>query len=978
MRKLFPYLFVVGLLIGVPAVAHAQEAAVSGTITDSTGGVLPGVTVTAVHEASGNTFVGVTDDRGMFRLPVRTGLHRLTLELAGFGTVNRSIDLLVNQQAVVNLQMAPSTLQETVTVTGEAPLIDTTKSEVGGNIDPRQLQDLPVNGRNWLDLATLAPGSRQNSSSDTLGGRDYQFQINIDGQQVTQLFSGAFGQPRYSREAIAEFQFISNRFDASQGHSSGQQLNAITKSGTNAPQGTFSGYFRDATFNAKDFIQDRVLPYSNQQLAWTYGGPIKKDRIHFFGTFEYEREPTTFSYSSPYPMFNFDQLSTRTEKKASLRLDFQFSPRTRLSLRGNKAINHLPIDNRFSGGATRHPSSGIETGRATNNILATVTQVLSSRVVNEVRGGDAAFSFYQHPVVKWPGHPYAPFRTLGGTPILTFRGGYTIGQGHANSPVNAIQDPYSLRDDLSFSFNRGGRHDVKVGGEYIYNKQSVTVCDFCMGTYDMQGGNVPANIESLFPVWNDVSTWNLAALSPITRSYRLGVGQFIVYPVRHELAGWIQDDWAASARLTLNLGLRYDLGKGSLEDIVYKPFVPAGPGADKNNFGPRAGFAYRLNDKTVVRGGVGKYFANEDENTVFWSMLTQGTISVQQLYDGRPDFAARPFNGPIPTYDQAVDMFTRGLIRRSARELPDPHLETAHSYQSSMGVQRQFGSSMSLEADWVYTGNRKPRIVTDVNLAYNLATGSNYPFTDVAKRPTAGWDSVNLDMAAGKDRYHGLQLAWNKRMSRRWQASATYLLAYQYQWQHVEPPPGCSSVWTISSGGQFQCNVPIQLNAVYRDEWYLADDANSAFGQRNRATFNGIWDIGYGFQLSGLYFFGDNGWQTPTSGLDLLGTGSTNNVGSANTSRVRAINPDGSLQLVERRSFNRPSLHRVDTRLQKRVKFGNRTTVDGMLEVFNLFNHKNYNSFVTNLSNVRYGQPSQDTNIAFQPRMLQLGFRVSF
>jgi hypothetical protein len=148
-----------------------------------------------------------------------------------------------------------------------------------------------------------------------------------------------------------------------------------------------------------------VLPYSNQQLAWTYGGPLKKDRIHFFGTFEYEREPTTFSYSSPYPMFNFDQLSTRTEKKASLRLDFQFSPRTRLSLRGNKAINHLPIDNRFSGGATRHPSSGIETGRATNNILATVTQVLSSRVVNEVRGGDAAFSFYQHPVVKWPGHP---------------------------------------------------------------------------------------------------------------------------------------------------------------------------------------------------------------------------------------------------------------------------------------------------------------------------------------------------------------------------------------------------------------------------------------------------------------------------------------------------------------------------------------------------------------------------------------------
>jgi hypothetical protein len=318
-------------------------------------------------------------------------------------------------------------------------------------------------------------------------------------------------------------------------------------------------------------------------------------------------------------------------------------------------------------------------------------------------------------------------------------------------------------------------------------------------------------------------------------------------------------------------------------------------------------------------------------------------------------------------------MFNRGLIRRSARQLPDPNLETAYSYQSSMGVQRQFGTTMSVEADWVYTGNRKPRITTDINLAYNLATGSNYPFTDVTKRPTAGWDSVNLDMAAGKDRYDGIQLAWNKRMSRRWQASATYLYALQYNWQHVQPPPGCSSVWTISASGQFQCNVPIQFNAIYRDEWYLNDD------QRNRATFNGIWDMGYGFQLSGLYFYGDNGWTTPASGVDVLGTGGTTNVGSASNSRVKAVNPDGSLQLVERRSFDRPSLHRVDTRLQKRVRIGNRTTVDGMLEVFNLFNHKNFNSFVTNLSNTaRYGQPSQDTNIAFQPRMLQLGFRLSF
>ena len=125
------------------------------------------MTVTALHEATGNTFVAVTDAAGAFRLPVRAGAFRLTAELAGFGPLTRSIELLVRQNAVVTLQMSPSTVQETVTVTGEAPLIDTVNSSLGSNIDPRQLQELPLNGRNWIDLTMLAAGARQNLSSDT-------------------------------------------------------------------------------------------------------------------------------------------------------------------------------------------------------------------------------------------------------------------------------------------------------------------------------------------------------------------------------------------------------------------------------------------------------------------------------------------------------------------------------------------------------------------------------------------------------------------------------------------------------------------------------------------------------------------------------------------------------------------------------------------------------------------------------------------
>src|SRR5882672_5137788 len=150
-------------ILGIPVAGHAQEATVSGTVTDSTGGVLPGVTIKAVNEASGNDFEGVTDTRGAYRLAVRIGTYQITASLVGFGTVSRNLQLLVGQTTVVNLQLAPSTVQESVTVTGEAPLIETTTSSVSGNIDPRQMSELPVLGRNWMALVLLAPGNRTNT-----------------------------------------------------------------------------------------------------------------------------------------------------------------------------------------------------------------------------------------------------------------------------------------------------------------------------------------------------------------------------------------------------------------------------------------------------------------------------------------------------------------------------------------------------------------------------------------------------------------------------------------------------------------------------------------------------------------------------------------------------------------------------------------------------------------------------------------------
>ena len=506
-------LLVIGLIIALPVVGYAQDSTIIGTATDSTGGVLPGVTVTATNIESGNTFVAVSDERGNFRLPVRIGNYRITTELTGFTTVNRNLQMLVGQTSVVNVQMSPSSLQETVTVTGEAPLVDTTTSTVGSNIDPRQMSELPLNGRNWMDLSLLAPGARRNETIGLVQNRQGYASTKVDGQEVTTIYHSApdAEQPGFNRDAIAEFAVVANRFDATQGRSAGMLVNAITKSGTNILAGTFGGYFRSDNFNAADFVAKRVLPYSNQQLSGTIGGPIVKDRIHFFGSYGYEREPKTYTYNSPYPSFNVDQEFTSKTHTFLGRLDYQFTPASRLSVRasGYKTLFY----NGGANSATTHPSAGGTRGRVAPQYYATFTHVVSARTVNEIKGGLTDYERQDQPAVRWKGEDFPYHPTLHGTSMIILLRGYTIGADNQN----IFQDTQSIRDDLTTSYDWGGRHDVKMGGEYLRFHNQFIWCLRCNGVIDATAQPVPANIESLFPVWNDASTWNVAPLAPITR-----------------------------------------------------------------------------------------------------------------------------------------------------------------------------------------------------------------------------------------------------------------------------------------------------------------------------------------------------------------------------------------------------------------------------------------------------------------------------
>jgi hypothetical protein len=258
-------------------------------------------------------------------------------------------------------------------------------------------------------------------------------------------------------------------------------------------------------------------------------------------------------------------------------------------------------------------------------------------------------------------------------------------------------------------------------------------------------------------------------------------------------------------------------------------------------------------------------------------------------------------------------------------------------------VQRQIASTMSVSADYGYIGGRRDIYGKNINLTYNPATGANYRFTETARLPYPEFGPVVMNTSGGRSNYHGMTLVFTKRLSNRWQASGNYLLSVA---RDGTPPP--------------------------IDEFPVAEDLYNPYtysvgDQRHRAVFNGIWQVGYGFQVSGLYFFGSGERYATTWGGDLRG------VGAGGTSRLR---PTGSI--VARNNFVGQPIHRVDLRMQQRFKLGGRRSFDALVEVFNLFNHENYGAYTTAESQANYGQPAPNENVAYTPRAFQLGFRFGF
>lgn len=925
--------------------ASAQQTAIQGTISDQSGAIVPSAIVRLTPTA-GAAISTISNQAGLYVFPSLAAVeYKLRVEAPGFNPTERAISLLVGQSLAIDFQLKPATAATTVDVVEGAGAIETTSSQVGGFVDPSRMKNVPLNGRNWMELSLLVPGVTVNSIGNTplgtvSGGR---FQINVDGQQVTQNAAGTgFGQPQYSREAMSQFQVITNRFDATLGRSSQIQVNAQTKSGTNDWHGSAYGYFRSDKFNAADPIAQRVLPFSNQQYGGTIGGKLIKDKLFFFLAFEGERQPSSiFTTPNGFAGQNFTFPTNPASKSYLSRVDWQLNASNRLSFRYNAFLFDNPFDG--VGGAT-HPSQGVVRTRKSHSGFVNWQSIISPALVNEVKYGLNYFGWTNDPVVN--------------SLEMRFSGGITIG-GAYNFPQIFDQWTNQVRDDL---FWLKGTHSIKVGGEYLSNNHTGYFQQNIRGLANPISAPAGFDFATAFPAWNDPSTWKLNLVSPYVTSYTQGFGNFNFSIPRNIIGFWMQDDWKISKRLTLNLGVRYDNDIGIWSTPNLASGLTPSRGGDNNNISPRVGFAFDLfgDRKTVLRGGAGLYYADIQANQVINQSIFNGEttlqVSVSKTATQNIDLS-NPFNG------STGEDFLSGKVpipSQNLQLLGTPAI-TPYSFQASMGFERNLGSDWTISGDFVYWRVYREWIRTDRNLFYNPLTGFNAnPAT--AGRPNPAYAPVQdfITPTGVGAIYYGWQMEVQRRFAKRYQTGVSYTV----------------SKLKDSSTGAF--NFP-------NNQFDLADEwGPSVDDQRHTLNFNGSIELPWGFQSSLFYHLGSGSAfasLSPTNPFSYTGTNSRTFLTGTTTfidSQYLYPSKAPGYTNVMRDSLRGKAINRIDFRLSKAVAIKERWRVTGIFEAFNLLNLQNYGSYATNIGLATYGRPVQNTNLAFAARMLQFAARFDF
>jgi hypothetical protein len=979
-------LLAVSMLCGT---AVAQQTTITGQVLDAQGAGIPSASVVA-QSAAGATYKTSSDKTGHFQIPgIPAAAYSVRAEAAGFAPSVEQLTVLVGQTIDVNLKMALAGATSTVTVTNDTAAIDTTSSQVAGNIDPDTFAKIPLNGRNYMDLATLIPGIRRNAITNyaplgTLNGGREQF--NLDGQQVTA--NGAdtsFGQAQFSRDAISQFQIITNQFDATQGRTAQLAMNLQSKSGSNAIHGSAFGYFRNDIFDAADPITKTVLPFSDQQYGGSFGGHIIKDKLWYFGSYEAEHRPQV-STTTPlgFVPVTYNYSNTLNNHEYLVRGDYQPSARDHIFARYFRFDTSSP---------DLLPSGNASISRQyTNNVhpygvIGSWTRNISPNLVNTFFGGWFYTSNLNSPLVP--------------SMQLTFPL-QVIGAAY-NYPSHLPVSTFHFRDD---AFWLKGKHSIKMGLEYLRELNDGSFPQNIRGVATISTNPTsfatPLTWDQVFPNQLDPTTWNYAAISPYVTSYTQGFGNFNTNIKRNIFGSWFQDDWRTTKKLTLNLGLRYDndLGLITAGNNTINGIVTPQHG-NNANFAPRFGFAYDVfgTGKTVVRGGFGVYFAEIIANQSIDAQLFNGVQTVQAAV-ASSQFGPN-FNILNPFAGQDTSTFVANAPNIIQAIQPQaPTIRTPWSGQLSFGVQQELPLKTTASLDFTGLRVHHDWLRHDDNVVYSAATGWNQT-TTVAQggscpnpagcitghvQPNPHYSTIN--QFATPDGVASLLRTMQVSIRKQTSFGFTGMASYTY------------GLEKDNSNGPFTyASNPYNI----QNEW-----ANSVDDQRHTLAVTSNYQARWGINGGLVYHYG--------SGLayaSVIGKSPTGLVSSASSSRSFCFGPTGVVQTgticsqvnantgytpkvynpavhnhydpvtglttVDRNSFRGLPNERIDANLAKVLTIHEKYKVTTQVEAFNLFNHSNYGSYNTTITSATYGAPTSTSGVlAFYARQLQFSARLDF
>jgi len=980
----------VWLLACAPAFAQQTTGNVTGRVLDQQGAAMPGVSVTAKSPTTGFTRTETSDAEGVYRLSaLPVGMYDVTAELQGFSTLSKkAIMVNVSQTVSIDFDMKVAQLAETVNVTGAAPLIETTSSSVGGIVDPKRIESLPLNGRQFANLAATIPGVGLGFHSDPTKSTQYAPQINggagrnvnyqIDGGDNNDDTVGGILQA-FPLEAIQEFNFQTERFKAEYGRSNGGVMNVVTKSGTNLFGGSFFESFRDKAMNAR--TENEMLAnvdkqdYRRNQFGGSFGGPILKDKAHFFLALERTQQDTTQVVNTQglFPSKDGVFAVPYRENLGTGKVTANLTPAQYLSVRYGRNNNSQPynasVDSTFDNWG--------DSANTLNSFNVNHNWVLGGSKLNEFIFQVADFG--------------NTIKSRSSAPNENFPNGVTIG-ANGNTPQTTQQKKYQLRDDFSWHKTGGGGlgHDFKVGVNFI-NEPRLFI------TFNTGKG----------AVFNTHLTNDLNG--PI-RDVTVSDGDASANIPNKQFATYFQDDWRISDRLTLNLGIRYDIvdslvdqsknpnfGKiqtaaaaGLLKGIVGLENFGLTPQNDKNNIQPRIGAVLdtRGDGKDIVRGGWGIYtdFGYTNSNVLFAAADSTGsgfgnTFNVSDPNgirnpDGSFYQAGQPLSN-IAGQNQAV--VTPGSFPLFGQWI-DPRIQQPYAIQTNAGWSHELTSNTVISADYVNSLGRdlnfRPRLNTRIpgTLIRRISVLLPSPLS-----PDTSSDRPAL--SRGESRYDALILSAHRRLSKGIDFTASY---------------------TLSRGLSNIGNASDELNTSNIQDVNNPFDAPVQFGPnvttdaRHRVTLSAVFQIPMGFSVAPIFLYRSALPVYLIDGRDLNKDGETNDIpsqafkvtGVDATTGTSTIAADGTCQTVNcGRGWPQSQLN---VRASKMFHLVGHANVEAIFEVFNLFNAINpsnpttVNRRVTNPTTLQQDvtllQPTTFSGDFQRPeqRVGQIGFRFSF